>query len=68
MDAEQAKWAKVEPFPAQSRPTTASETEKLASRHDDADGRLAPAAGMILGLLLGALFWGCLITAFIVLR
>ena len=68
MDAEQAKWVKGEPYHAQSGPALAGATEPLASRQSEMDERLAPAAGMILGLLLGALFWGCVITAVIIFR
>jgi hypothetical protein len=68
MDAEQAKWVKGERYPAQARVISAGTTEQSAHRDDVADGRLAPAAGMIMGVLLGALFWGCVITAIIFLR
>jgi len=67
MEGEQAKWAKSEGYPSQARPSTAGPKEQVAGQDEASDGRLAPAAGMVLGLLLGALFWGCVITAIIFL-
>jgi hypothetical protein len=68
MDAEQAKWKPTEAYSAQTRPLIARDAEQDGRRHEVCDDRLAPASGMILGLLLGALCWACLITAIVFLR